>query len=127
MVLVDDVREIVVSEYLIEDTPVFDHAFADPKDELSVFLDRIGFPDHALIVKGADAGLAAGFWISGPNPSTERVSKCLRAQAHIRSPRTLAAPSFRILRTGFRRTGPFLTTACKAKPYAGSSPRIRQN
>jgi hypothetical protein len=60
MVLVDDVREIVVSEYLIEDSPVFDHVFAHPNDELGAFLDRTGFPDHALIVKAAEAGVAGG-------------------------------------------------------------------
>lgn len=55
MVLVDDIRGIVVSEHLIEDAPVYDHAFATGDDDLSSFLDRIGFPAHALIVKPAEA------------------------------------------------------------------------
>lgn len=58
----------------------------------------------------------------GPNPFCGTRVSDLRAQAHIRLPMMSAAPSFRILRTGFGRTGPFLTSACEAIPYAGSSP-----
>ncbi len=54
MVLVDDTRGIVVSEHLIDDAPVFGHVFAAVGDDLTPFLDRVGFPDHALIVKPAD-------------------------------------------------------------------------
>lgn len=51
MVLVDDARGIVVSEHLIDDAPAFAHEFAAAGEDLAPFLDRIGFPDHALIVK----------------------------------------------------------------------------
>lgn len=51
MVLVDDIRGIVVTEHLVEDAPVFDHAFARTSEELEPFLERIGFPRHAVIVK----------------------------------------------------------------------------
>jgi hypothetical protein len=51
MVLVDDTRGIVASEHLIADAPAFAHMFAAAGDDLNPFLDRIGFPDHALIVK----------------------------------------------------------------------------
>lgn len=54
MVLVDDTRGIVVSEHLIEDAPAFAHIFATDGDDLTAFLDRIGFPDHVLIVKPAE-------------------------------------------------------------------------
>lgn len=53
MVLVDDTRGIVVAEHLVEDAPVFDHAFARTSGELGPFLERIGFPDHAVIVRPA--------------------------------------------------------------------------
>lgn len=51
MVLVDDTRGVVVSEHVIDDQPAFAHVFAATGDDLSQFLDRIGFPNHALIVK----------------------------------------------------------------------------
>jgi hypothetical protein len=53
MVLVDDTRGIVVSEHLVEDAPVFDHAFARTSGELGPLLERVGFPHHALIVRPA--------------------------------------------------------------------------
>lgn len=56
MVMVDDTRGIVVSEHLIDDAPAFANVFAAAGDDLSRFLDRIGFPDHALIVKAAEGG-----------------------------------------------------------------------
>jgi hypothetical protein len=37
-----------------------------------------------------------------------------------------AALTSRVLRAGLGRTAPFLTTAGQARPYAGSSTRIRQ-
>ena len=51
MVLVDDVLGIIVSEHLIDDAPAYDHAIATDAHELAALLDRIGFPDHAVIVK----------------------------------------------------------------------------
>jgi len=57
MVLVDDIRGIVVAEHLIDDAPMFDHAFGMGIDELTDFLERIGFPDQALIVKPAEASV----------------------------------------------------------------------
>lgn len=53
MVLVDDTRGIAVTEHLVEDAPVFDHAFARTSEELRPFLERIGFPRQAVIVKPA--------------------------------------------------------------------------
>lgn len=53
IVLVDDTKGIVVTEHLVEDAPVFDHAFARTSGELGPFLERIGFPRHAVVVKPA--------------------------------------------------------------------------
>lgn len=54
MVLVDETRGIVVSEHLIDDAPVFGHAYLAAEDELTPVLDRLGFPEHALIVRPAE-------------------------------------------------------------------------
>lgn len=54
MVLVDDTRGIVVAEHLIDDAPTFAHIFAKDGDDITPFLDRVGFPHHALIVKPAE-------------------------------------------------------------------------
>jgi hypothetical protein len=54
MVLVDDTRGIVVTEHLIDDAPTFAHVFAKVGDDITPFLARIGFPDHALVVKPAE-------------------------------------------------------------------------
>lgn len=54
MVMVDDMRGIVVAEHLIDDAPAIAHVFAEAGDDLGPFLDRIGFPHHALIVKPAE-------------------------------------------------------------------------
>jgi hypothetical protein len=51
MVLVDDTRGIVVAEHLIDDAPTFAHIFAKVGADITPFLARIGFPDHALIVR----------------------------------------------------------------------------
>lgn len=78
MVLVDDTRGIVVTEHLVEDAPVFDHAFARTSEELGPFLERIEFPRHAVIVKPAmDA--PAGFVYKGlrrRDELTAAVSAC---------------------------------------------------
>lgn len=68
MVLVDDLLGIVVSEHLVDDAPVYDHAVAAATDETSALLDRIGFPDHALIVKP-----------NQPEPGSHSVHKGLRS------------------------------------------------
>jgi len=68
MVLVDDVLGMVVSEHLIDNAPVYDHAIAANAHELTAFLDRIGFPDHAVIVKP-----------NQPEPGSHPVQKGLRS------------------------------------------------
>ncbi|WP_454654052.1 DUF6671 family protein [Bosea beijingensis] len=60
LVLVDDTRRIVLSEVLVHDAPVYDHAFATTISELGPYLDRTGFPDQALIVKPSDTRIEAG-------------------------------------------------------------------
>ena len=65
MVLVDDLREIVIVESLIDEVPKYFNTSVTPGEEMDGFLDLTGFPDHALIVrpncwdKTAD-GLAKG-------------------------------------------------------------------
>jgi hypothetical protein len=51
LVLVDDAHGIVVTEHLVDKAPVFDHTIVAGMGELSEFLRRISFPEHALIVK----------------------------------------------------------------------------
>ncbi len=51
MVLVDDTRDIIITEHLVENAPVYGHTQAKSIDELGAFLERVRFPDHALIVK----------------------------------------------------------------------------
>lgn len=51
MVFVDAVRKITVAEHLIEDSPTFDHILADNAGPISDFLERIGFPKQALVVR----------------------------------------------------------------------------
>jgi hypothetical protein len=95
MVLVDDSREIIVTEHLIEDTPIFDHAFAYPHDELGAFLNRIGFPDHALIVKAAEAGVAAGPVYKGLRSMEALALAISRCAAHSRDGRALIQTDMR--------------------------------
>jgi len=72
LVLVDDERGLIVFESLVDETPCYDHVRAKPGDDISLFLDRIGFPDHALIV--------------GPNEPAEAqgaIAKGIRERSHL--------------------------------------------
>ncbi len=51
IVLVDDERDIVIAESATSERCNFDHVVVDPGDDLAPFLTRIGFPDHAVIVR----------------------------------------------------------------------------
>lgn len=51
MVLVDNTRNIVIVEQLIEDAPVYGHTVVACTSELDRFLQSHRFPEHALIVK----------------------------------------------------------------------------
>lgn len=51
IVLVDAERGITVHERLLAETTNFAHTTADSATGLGEFLDRVGFPDHALIVR----------------------------------------------------------------------------
>lgn len=84
IVLIDETRDIVVSEYLIEDNPVYDHAFAQAIDQLGAFLDRIGFPDHSLIVKAAEVGSEAGPIHKGLRDMDALASAITQCAAHSR-------------------------------------------
>lgn len=82
MVLVDDTRGIVVSEVLIEDEPVFDHALAATIDELGPYLARIRFPDHALIVKSSPTRIEAGPVCKGLCASEDLAKAIVTCAAH---------------------------------------------
>lgn len=45
---------------LVDDTPIYDHAFAATIDKLGPYFDRTDFPDQALIVKPSEARIEAG-------------------------------------------------------------------
>ncbi len=64
MVFVDDERGIVVTESLIAETTNFAHMVVRSDEMPTEFLQRIGFPDHGLIVRPNDGeeteGLAKG-------------------------------------------------------------------
>lgn len=52
MVLIAGTHGFVVSEHLINDAPVFSHAYVFVGgDDLTPVLDRLGFPEHASIVR----------------------------------------------------------------------------
>jgi hypothetical protein len=51
MVVVDDELGIIVSEHLIDDAPVFNHILTADSGGAAGFLDQIGFPEHAVIVR----------------------------------------------------------------------------
>ncbi len=51
MAAVDDDRGIVVCEHLIDDSPVYDHVITAESGDITSFLNRICFPDHAVIVR----------------------------------------------------------------------------
>lgn len=51
MVLVDETRDIIVTEQLVEDAPTYAHAEVTSVDELGSYLERTCFPQHALITK----------------------------------------------------------------------------
>jgi len=51
MVFIDAERDIVISEHLIDDAPIYEHAILSPGDDLKPFLNRICFPKHAVIVR----------------------------------------------------------------------------
>jgi hypothetical protein len=59
LVFVDDERGIVVSESLIADATNFGHLVVSPGDALEAFLERVGFPSHALIVRANEGSVTA--------------------------------------------------------------------
>ncbi|RMC29973.1 DUF6671 family protein [Paracoccus alkanivorans] len=74
MVLVDDDRGIVIREHLIDESPTYEHANAESVRELDGFLSRIGFPDHAVIVRP-----------NGPDGSAPPIHKGIRSSADLQT------------------------------------------
>ena len=56
LVFVDDDRKVVVSESLIAEATNFDHLVVSPGEAFELFLERIGFPAHGLIVRPNEGG-----------------------------------------------------------------------
>lgn len=54
LVFVDDEKGIVVSERLLTTATNFDHLVVLPGDALEPFLERVGFPEHGLLVRPND-------------------------------------------------------------------------
>lgn len=51
LALVDDVSGVVIHESQLEEETNFGHLVVAPGDDVQAFLERIGFPSHALIVR----------------------------------------------------------------------------
>jgi hypothetical protein len=51
LALIDEERGIIITEYLLTERTNFDHVVIAPGDNLQPFLERIGFPSHAVIVR----------------------------------------------------------------------------
>lgn len=54
LVLVDDERGIVLREQYLDERPCYHHAVVDAADALGDYLERAGFPTHALIVRPSE-------------------------------------------------------------------------
>lgn len=51
LVLIDEERGIIITEHLLTVRTNFDHIIITPDDNIHPFLERIGFPSHAVIVR----------------------------------------------------------------------------
>ena len=51
LVFVDEGRDLIVHESLVDDATNFAHCEVAPGESIASFLDRIGFPAHGLIVR----------------------------------------------------------------------------
>ena len=56
LVFVDDERQVVITESLVAEATNFDHLIISPGEALEVFLERIDFPAHGLIVRPNKGG-----------------------------------------------------------------------
>ncbi len=95
MVLVDASRGIVVAEHLIVDEPTFGHTFATSTDDVTTFFDRIGFPDHALIVKAAEVGRDGSPIHKGLRSKGDLARAITQCAAHSRDGRALIQTDMR--------------------------------
>jgi hypothetical protein len=59
LVFVDDELDLTVSESLVDTSPCFDQLVVASEEKLAVFLERVAFPEHALIVV-PNEGVSAG-------------------------------------------------------------------
>jgi len=51
LTLIDEERNIIITEHVMTERTNFDHIVVAPDDNLQPFLERIGFPSHAVIVR----------------------------------------------------------------------------
>jgi len=76
LTLVDDEQGLTISEQLLDDRPCFDQATAGSAGELDDFLERIGFPAHAVIV-GPNQPPDRGPFVKGVRDAAE-LAKAVR-------------------------------------------------
>jgi hypothetical protein len=80
MVFVDDDRDLVVFESLVDPAPRFDRALVGPDDDLGPLLARADLPRHALVV-APHAPAAAGEGIARGLRDPDAVPAAVRAAA----------------------------------------------
>lgn len=51
LVLIDEERNIIITEHIMIERTNYNHIVVAPDDNLQPFLERIGFPSHAVIVR----------------------------------------------------------------------------
>lgn len=71
LVFVDDEREIVVKEHLIEERTNFAHVVTDDIDRIDDFLLKAGFPEHGLIVRANEPYDARSLILKGIRSRSE--------------------------------------------------------
>ena len=59
LVFVDDDRKIIITESAVSEATNFDHLVVVPFTSIEMFLERIGFPAHGLIVRPNAGALVA--------------------------------------------------------------------
>jgi len=84
MVFVDDERGIVVTESVIAEKTNYDHAVVLPGDRADEFLQKIGFPNHGLIVRPNECEAAASALTKGI-VDTDSLRRAIEAAAAVSS------------------------------------------
>jgi len=83
LVLVDDATGVVIHESLLEEATNFGHRVVMPGDDIEAFLERIGFPSHALIIR---PNVGAPAIVTEKGVTERETLKAAISQAAARSP-----------------------------------------